>query len=276
MEGHILAAFLQHFAFTSLSDAHGLEFLKDSFSKQAMFQQMVVEVLREHVHLGTRVQSHPHSDSATDGVLSYAKEVLSLLLLWAEFEDAIKEGDGHRLIRCWKFLLPIFKVTNHKNYSIGAVNLLIHCNFLLSPRHREQLLWSRFINTSGKPGGNIACDFHLEHMNRTVKAAIGGLGSNITPKAITRIGKCAGPLMNACNQFDATSAVVQPSGKHGGASWAKDVTKITEQLQQVKAFQNVPGRKHASFPEVKQNLASKLNMEKFKTWFKAQLRELSL
>ena len=88
-----------------------------------------------------------------------------LLLLWAEFENAIKEGDGHQVIRCWKFLLPLFKVTNHKNYSIGAINLLVECNTLLSPRHQEQLLWSRFINTNRNARGNISCNFHLEHMN---------------------------------------------------------------------------------------------------------------
>lgn len=64
-----------------------------------------------------------------DGVLAYAKEVLSLALLWAEFEDAIKEGDSLRVIKCWKFFLPIFKVTNHKNYAIRALNLLIQYNF---------------------------------------------------------------------------------------------------------------------------------------------------
>ena len=135
LEGHILASFLQHFAFTSLSDVNGFEFLDVSCAKQAKFHEKVLEFLGEHVHLGTSLQSHPHSHSSTDGVLSYAKEVLSLLLLWAKFEDAVKEGDGHRVIRCWKFLLPLFKVTNHKNYSIGAVNLLVHYNTLLSPRH---------------------------------------------------------------------------------------------------------------------------------------------
>ncbi len=134
---------------------------------------MIVGMLREYVDIGTYPQ--PADSDTTDGVLAYAKEVLSLTFLWAEFQDAIKEGDGPRVIRCWKFFLPIFKVTNHKNYSIGAVNLLIQYYSVLSPRHREQLLWSRFINTSGKPGENMACDFHMEHINRTVKAVIGGL-----------------------------------------------------------------------------------------------------
>ena len=72
-----------------------------------MLQDMVTTMLKEYVNIGT----FPQPDvEATDGVFAYAKEVLSLALLWAEFEDAIKEGDGLRVIRCWKFFLPIFKV----------------------------------------------------------------------------------------------------------------------------------------------------------------------
>ena len=228
-------------------------------------------MLKEYVNIGT----FPQSDTAEDdGVLAYAKEVLSLALLWAEFEDAIREGDGLRVIRCWKFFLPIFKVTNHKNYAIGALNMLIQYNFLLSPRQREQLLWSRFINTSGKPGENKSCDIHMEHINRVVKTAIGGLSSNVTPKSISRIGRCAGVLLRVCNQFDSVSAVIQRSGKHGGADWAKDIAKIMEQLHEVKVFEHIPGRMHASFPQVKKSLSSRFNVENFKTWFRAQLVDI--
>lgn len=264
---------MQHFSFPSLADVDGsplVHSLEIATDRQAKFQQVVVDMLREHIHL-----SMEHSESS-DGVLAYADEVLSLTLLLAEFEDAIKEGDGGRVIRCWKFLLPIFRVTHHKNYSLGALNLLIQYNALLSPRHREQLLWSRFINTSGKPGENKACDLHMEHLNRMVKVAIGGLGSNVTPNAIMRIGKCAGPLMNVCSQFDAISDVIQGSGKHGGASWAQDVKKIAEQLKQAQVFQSLPGRQHPSFPKVKQNIASKMNMETFRKWFKSHSVNLSV
>ena len=34
----------------------------------------------------------------------------------------------------------------------------------------------------------MAMDIHMEHLNRTCKDAICGLGANKTPKAITRIG----------------------------------------------------------------------------------------
>ena len=274
LEGHVLAAFLQHFKLSTVEDVEEAPFLqhiKDATNKRGTLENLVLGMLKEFVNIGTLPQPNTAED---DGVLAYAKEVLSLALLWAEFEDSIKEGDGPRVIRCWKFFLPIFKVTNHKNYAIGALNLLIQYNHLLSPRQREQLVWSRFVNTKGKPGENKSCDIHMEHLNRVVKAAIGGLSSNVSPRSIMRIGRCAGVLMKVCSQFDSVSTVIHRSGKHGGASSSKDVSKVMEELNKVKVFKHIPGRMHASFPKVKKHLYSMLNLQKFKTWFNAQLLDI--
>ena len=75
-----------------------------------------------------------------------------------------------------------------------ALTVLVQYYALLSPRQREQLLFPRFINTSGKEGTNKASDLHMEYLNSTVKTAIGNQSSNLTPKVLTRIGKCAGPV----------------------------------------------------------------------------------
>ena len=69
------------------------------------------------------------SDSNADLVHLYAKEFLALaLLLWFGFHNAIKEGDGKRILRYWKFLLVVFKVEDRRNYAKEAVNLLLHHN----------------------------------------------------------------------------------------------------------------------------------------------------
>ena len=51
----------------------------------------------------------------------YVMQVLSLGLIWHNFLDATKEGDGNRIIQCWKFLLLAFKATNRKSYCIEAL-----------------------------------------------------------------------------------------------------------------------------------------------------------
>ena len=84
-----------------------------------------------------------------DGVLAYACGTLSMGLLFMEFGDAICEGDGNRIIRCWKYFLLHFKVERRSNYSIEALNLLAQYHFLLSPRMAMQLVWGRTVNTHG-------------------------------------------------------------------------------------------------------------------------------
>ena len=38
-----------------------------------------------------------------DNILSYACEVLTLGLLYLQFVDGIREGDGSRILKCWKY-----------------------------------------------------------------------------------------------------------------------------------------------------------------------------
>ena len=51
--------------------------------------------------------------NSVDMTYNHATDFLSLGLLWHGFHDAIREGDGDRIIRYWKFLLPIFKEKGH-------------------------------------------------------------------------------------------------------------------------------------------------------------------
>ena len=46
--------------------------------------------------------------------------------------------------------------------------------YTLSPRQSQQLLWSRSVNMHGQQGRNVACDLHMEHLNRVCKEAIKG------------------------------------------------------------------------------------------------------
>ena len=62
------------------------------------------------------------------------------------YSDAIREGDGDRVLRCWRYLLAIFKSSGRKNYSIEALNMLYQYKYQFTPRQSAELLWSRFIN----------------------------------------------------------------------------------------------------------------------------------
>ena len=139
-------------------------------------------------------KTHPSqaADECSDLVLEYASETLTLGLFLMEFIDAIREGDGHRIIQCWRFFLLLFKASNRKNYSIEAFTLLCQFHFIFSECMKQQLVWSRTVNIHGCPGKNVSMDLHMEHLNRECKASISGLGANITEQAVKRVGKCLG------------------------------------------------------------------------------------
>ena len=110
-----------------------------------------------------------------------------------------------------KFLLPLFKSTGRTNYSIEAFTLLAQYFYLFSPRMAAQLAWSRTVITHRRPGKNILCDLHLEHLNREVKNAFGGLSSNITEQSVKRIGRSIKGLSSLSHTFDHTNHVTTPS-----------------------------------------------------------------
>jgi hypothetical protein len=113
--------------------------------------------------------SHPPNPASPSTVYDYTREVLSLGLLYLNFKDAVREGNGERVVLMWKYFLLIFRATGHTNYAMEALTLLTHCYATLPPSLAEQAKWSRFINVHGQKGRNISCDLHMEHLNRPVK-----------------------------------------------------------------------------------------------------------
>ena len=252
LKGHIVAAALQHFNKRSIEDNLPSQVTSDlkqasKNQRKVHFQSIVLQVIGNLVKLPQNPGSQPPDDQQ-DGVFNYAREVLTYSLLHAEFNDAIREGDGLRVIRCWKVFLLIFRASNRTKYALEAATLLINLQ-VLPERIQQQMIWSRFVNPSGKPARNIPCDLHMEHLNRTAKTAL-GQHSHLNPKAVTRVGKCVGLFQNAQKQFDATTDVKQSSGKQVRGSYSTDLHKIVNQLVKSEVFLKKSNRAHASFKKL--------------------------
>ena len=185
----------------------------------------------------------------TDKIHLYATQVLTLSLFWDVFHDAIREGDGDRILSYWKFLLIIFRVKGHRNYCKEAIILLTQYHCLLSERKAAQMKWSRFVNVSGKKGGNIPCDLHLEHLNRRLKGLITDLHSNASScsrnldgniypnNALNRAARSIGILNNISSTFEEQSEVTPESVNHNVPQFARDVQKVLEVLEDERVFE---------------------------------------
>ena len=179
VEAHIVSAAMTIFDMKSIDDqAHNATFFPPGSSELDTVQRgnllllATKEIVSRFVDLSSceckkkdkqQKKSSGPDLSKHDSVFAYACEVLTLGLLIKEFNDSVREGDGNRIIRCWRYFLLLFKANGRTNYSIEAFNLLAQHDFLLSPRMAMQLTWNRTVNMHGFIGRNISSDLHMEH-----------------------------------------------------------------------------------------------------------------
>ena len=194
------------------------------------------------------VELFPSGVSAhSDHVYTYGAEVLNLGLMYHGFHDAIREGDGDRVILYWKVLLLLFKTANHHNYSKEALLLLVQQQ-TLPERLAEQVKWSRFVNNRGKTGCNIPCDLVLEHLSRRLKTVLHNLGANIRPNAIVRAAKSIGIIDEVCRTFEDSLAIHHASAHHPVPADHKDFDKVLEVLLEKDIFSKMDStRQHSQF-----------------------------
>ena len=88
---------------------------------------------------------------AIDPCFNYACTRLSLGMLLFNFDDAVKEGDGERVMRCWKFMMLVFKAYGHSKYALAALQMQISLKapHLLTPHQAHSFIWNKMVNTKG-------------------------------------------------------------------------------------------------------------------------------
>ncbi len=262
---HILTASLEVLGMDSLTGTPSPAVLSDpqnmwmetNTRRKEVFKAICEKIVDRFIHF----QFNKTDTESTDKVHKYGKQMLSLGCFYLEYSDAIQEGDGDRVVRCWRYLLPIFKSSGRKNYSIEALNMLYQYQYKLTPRQSAELIWNRFINTHGVRGRNIPGDLHQEHLNRIVKNSIRELGVNKTETAITHVAKALGTLFPVLHQFDEQNHVPDCAGIHHAPTSEKDRDAIVRQLQQSGIFSSTRTRVHRTFPKSRDVLHAKSHVE---------------
>ena len=252
IECHVLAAAAEIFHMKSLQDKPPEEIVAEHvwlLSKES--RKHILERLCEAIISKAVSFQFNSSDKSTnvDRVQQYAVELLSIGLFYMEFCDGIREGDGERVLRCWRYMLPMFHNTGRKNYAKEALNIVYLHDYLLPPRLAAQIIWSRFVNVHGYRGKNIPCDLHNEHLNRLCKEAVRSLGSNKKENAIIRVSRALGTIFPVLDTFDEENDVTPPTGRHKVASATRDRDIMLSELMRNKVFNHYPQRRHSAFPK---------------------------
>lgn len=226
--------------------------------------------------LDTGSPSSPEQDQ--DSRYNYACTRMSLGLFIRNFDDAVKEGDGQRIVRCWKFLMLIFKANGHPKYALAAFQMQANIVALLTQQEAHQLIWNRTVNNKGGIGKNISMDLKLENINNFTKELLKNLGPNITEKAADRSSKAMKAVDDILKSVDECLCISKPKGHHKVQKREKDFKVIVTELHakaKVFACNPIPQRQYQDFPNFSRNILNKLNYTKLNNWITQHKKALS-
>ena len=215
----------------------------------------------------------------SDDMYNYQLSLLEYGMLVKNFYDAISEGDGERLFRCWKFILLYLKSDGKRSskYSLEAFYLISQYYALLSERHAHRLIWNRFAKSLNGLGGNIPLDLALEHLNRLLKNCLRMLGPNATNhNAVDRYCKALVTTKRLIDQWDRTGAYIRQSGRHIAREAKNDLRKIVKELMEKKALRRTEGRNYIHYRSIKPSLIAHFDMTVMFKWINEHKQKVHL
>lgn len=212
-----------------------------------------------------------------DDMYNYQKSLMEMGMLIMNIQDAISEGDGSRVLRCWKFLLLYLKHDNGSTkYSVEVLYMMFQINAILSPRSAHQLIWNRFTKLRLGPAGHIPLDLNLEFYNKTVKQAVKKLGSNASQKSINRICHSIDVTKVLMENFDKEVKTYKTSGKHVQQSVLKDMKAVVAELLDQKALSRIPGRSYSYYANAPSSILAGFDLEKMYKWINDHKKNITV
>ena len=231
--------------------------------------------LEDPLFCSSKKQDKQQDETNEDGILNYTKLSLALGLLRLNHTDAIRMGDGQRIVDINMYLYMLYKQNNCPKYAYGILETLAQANVLLSERLAYQLIWNRTVNHQGKADTNHPNDLDLEHQNKLFKDQIHSYRGVFTEKSIARVSRSVVSTDKILKSYDSSMKVFRPSGKHKTANTEDDIEIILKHLLERKVFDYTPGRCHTQFRTVKSNPFGSLDGEKLRDWISACLKKYS-
>ena len=109
---------------------------------------------------------------------------------------------------------------------------------------------------AGRSWEKIPSDLFMEHLNRTLKDYLKGLGANISDSTILQTGKSLRGLMDMTAYFDELCDIASASLHHTKHS-AKEL--ILKEFSESRVFDYIPARCHRSFKNIKAHVSSSID-----------------
>ena len=220
-------------------------------------------------------QNTPTDDEQKDCVKNHSLSLLRYFFIFADFKDAVREGNGEQILILHKQLLHHFmSIPGFNAYAIEMLISIIQSKIFLSQAESHQITWAATVNWKGGSAKNIEIDLLQENRNKDLKNLIKGMGANKTSNAIERASRAAGGVRHIVENFDNNVSLNIQSSAHTHRSSEADEAKILADLRQLKPFKSSPGRKHDSFPDIHANNLNSLKQDDFNEWLSQHKKNL--
>jgi hypothetical protein len=274
-KGHVLACACQILEITTLdAKVHLPPALTHSSAPARLQFQFVQRIASAIVDQCTLINTCTEITECDDKVYNYARVLCHYGALITEFKNACERGDGKRIYRCWRIMLPHFKASKRTKYSLEALKLQFQVKCILSPQLAHQVLWDRCVNTRGSMGGNIPCDLYNEHVVKLIKRIISNMGANLTEKALQRAARSVSTLHSVCKQFDHESNVPNTTSSHSTRSDRNDVQKVVSAVLNNNLLEKISGRYHKSFRTMRLNPLFNWKKKETIEWIEKKKRDM--
>ena len=207
--------------------------------------------------------SPPKETKEGDDVFSYNCSLLTDSFLFFNFVDAIKEGDGARILRQYKYFMLYCKAdgAHSTKYALECLYQFFLVYALLSPRDSERFTWNRSVNNSGQKGANIPLDEDTEHSNNFTKQGIRNLGPNLTEGAVQRLSRAEKSSRSILGKLDETIKRSTKSGQHSQGSTARDLDELVKRAVQFDIFSETEGRTYKHFHDFQRDRLDSDNLK---------------
>ena len=205
-----------------------------------------------------------------DHIFNYGCLHLSLGLLLRNAEDSVKEGDGDRLVRVWKFFTFLYRLDGANKYAIAALRLQASVLGLLTPKDAHRLKWNRFAGLREGPGTRIARDLRLEQHNKVGKEEVRAMGlQNISNQSVEEVSKSEGAMEKIIHDVKNDYGMKKRQGHHSDKSKNATFASILEQVHHKSAtFKYTPGREYKEFPKFSRNIFQGINKKSTHRWIR--------
>ena len=155
-------------------------------SFESMSQLFMELTIHPYTHHESSVPPHVEEKA---GILNYTRSVLLLGLLRLNHTDAIRMGDGQRIMDIHMYLCLLYKTFKCPKYAYGMLKTIVQIKVLLTERLAHRLVWNRTVNHRGKPDSNHPNDLDLEHQNMLFKDQIHNYRDIFTERGISMVSQ---------------------------------------------------------------------------------------